>query len=64
VLVADVMRSADATRVVVTAPPLAVRIGLAVAIGLLMVGCAYLYAVRGNAIILDLANGFAGMICM
>jgi hypothetical protein len=48
----------------VTAPPPAVRVALAVAIGLLVVGCTYLYAVRGDAMILDLANGFAGMLCL
>jgi hypothetical protein len=44
--------------------PLAVRIGLWLALGLLCGSAAYLYAVRGNAIILDLANGLAGMFCM
>jgi hypothetical protein len=44
--------------------PRPVRIALGLMLGLLCLGAAYLYAVRGNAIILDLANGLAGMLCM
>ena len=43
--------------------PFAVRIGLAGALGMVLVGAVYLYAVRGTAILLDLANGMAGMFC-
>jgi hypothetical protein len=46
------------------AKPVAVRVGLWLALALLCGSAAYLYAVRGNAIILDLANGLAGMFCM
>jgi hypothetical protein len=44
--------------------PRPLRIALGFMLGSLCVGAAYLYAVRGNAIILDLANGLAGMLCM
>ena len=43
--------------------PLAVRIGLGSALAMVLFGAVYLYDVRGTAIILDLANGMAGMFC-
>ena len=57
------MRSIEPTSRSSDVQPFAVRIGLAGALGLLLVGAVYLYAVRGTAIILDLANGMAGMFC-
>jgi hypothetical protein len=44
--------------------PRPLRIAVGVALAFLCLGAVYLYAVRGNAIILDLANGLAGMLCM
>jgi hypothetical protein len=43
--------------------PNAVRIGLIIGLSLVSLGAAYLYAVRGNAIIFDLASGMVGMFC-
>ncbi len=43
--------------------PNAVRIGLGVAVGFALIGAAYLYTVRGTAILFDLASGMAGMFC-
>ncbi len=43
--------------------PFAVRIGLGGVLAMVLVGAVYLYAVRGTAMILDLANGMAGMFC-
>jgi hypothetical protein len=57
------MNTADLTRRPDAATPRSVRIALAAAVGLLGFGAAYLYAVRGNAMILDLANGLRGMLC-
>ena len=47
-----------------TEKPPAVRIGLWLALGLLSLGAAYLYSVRGTAILLDLSSGIAGMFCL
>ena len=44
--------------------PRAVRIGLWLGLGLLSLGAAYLYSVRGTAILLDLSSGIAGMFCL
>ncbi len=43
--------------------PNAARVGLGIGLGVVSLGAAYLYAVRGNAIIFDLASGMAGMFC-
>jgi hypothetical protein len=53
----------QATRDTLTAPPL-LRLGFAVLIGLLGIGAAYLYAVRGTVIFFDLANGLGRMMCL
>jgi len=34
------------------------------ALGLALAGAAYLYAVRGSALLLDLASGVAGVFCL
>lgn len=47
-----------------TDKPRAVRIGLWLALGLLSLGAAYLYSVRGVAILFDLSSGIAGMLCL
>lgn len=44
--------------------PRAVKIGLWLALGLLLIAAAYLYAVRGIAILYDLSSGMAGLLCM
>ncbi len=45
------------------AKPLVVRVGLGLMLGVVTIGAIYLYAVRGTAIIFDLAAGIAGMFC-
>ena len=45
------------------AKPLVVRIGLGFMLAVATIGAIYLYAVRGTAIIFDLATGMAGMFC-
>ena len=57
------MNQAPATYPNDTTKPLAARIALAVTLGVMLTAAFYLYAVRGNAIILDMANGLAGMFC-
>jgi len=47
-----------------TEPPRPVKVGLWVGVGLLLLGAAYLYAVRGTAILLDLSSGIAGLLCL
>jgi hypothetical protein len=47
-----------------TEKPRAVRIGLWLALGLLTLGAAYLYSVRGIAILFDLSSGIASMLCL
>lgn len=44
--------------------PRALKAGLWLGLGLLVAGAIYLYAVRGNALILDLSSGLAGMLCL
>ena len=44
--------------------PLPVRIGAAVALALVVAGAAYLYAVRGTAMILDMASDIGRMLCL
>jgi hypothetical protein len=45
------------------AKPNVFRVALLAGVGLGLLGAAYLYAVRGTAIIFDLASGMAGMFC-
>jgi hypothetical protein len=33
-------------------------------LGLVLAGAVYLYAMRGSALLLDLANGMAGVLCL
>lgn len=47
-----------------TQGPRVVRVGLCLALGLLILGAVYLYSVRGIAILLDLSSGIAGMLCL
>lgn len=47
-----------------TEKPRAVRIALWTVLAFAGIGAAYLYAVRGNAIILDLSSGIAGLLCL
>ena len=42
---------------------MAPRAALALAVALLVAGGAYLYAVRGTALMLDLATGMQGLWC-
>lgn len=44
--------------------PRAVKIALWSALALVLLGAAYLYAVRGVAILYDLSSGIAGMLCI
>ena len=46
-----------------SAKPLVVRVGLGLMLGIVAIGAVYLYAVRGTAILFDLASGMAGMFC-
>ena len=41
-----------------------IRVGLRVGVGLLLVGGVWLYAVRGDAILLDLQTMSARMLCL
>ena len=44
--------------------PRAVKVALWLAFAVFLAGAAYLYAVRGVAILFDLSSGIAGMLCM
>jgi len=41
-----------------------IRAAARIAVGLLMVGAVWLYAVRGEAILMDLRTMSAGMLCL
>lgn len=58
-----VMAAAVQRRRTSVAKPNTIRIALLAGVGLSLLGAAYLYAVRGTAIIFDLASGMAGMFC-
>lgn len=47
-----------------TRAPLGVRVALWAFTTALLVGAAYLYWVRGVAIIFDLSHGIAGLLCL
>ena len=47
-----------------TSAPVSLRIAVGVVLALTCVGAAYLYVVRGEAMILDLANGIGRMLCL
>ncbi len=59
-----VMNATNTTREQSTEKPRAIRIGLWLVLGLVTLGAAYLYSVRGIAILLDLSSGIAGMLCL
>lgn len=46
------------------APATPLRLALWAALGALLAGGVYLWAVRGNALLLDLATGVKGLLCL
>lgn len=44
--------------------PLTVKYGVGAAVALVVAGAIYLLAVRGPVMLLDLASGVAGLLCM
>jgi hypothetical protein len=58
------MDAGNSTAVTTSEMPKAVKVGLWLLLTALGAGAAYLYAVRGNAIILDLSSGIAGLLCL
>ena len=47
-----------------TAPAAPLRLALWAALAALLAGGIYLWAVRGNALLLDLATGVKGLLCL
>lgn len=54
----------DTTSVSASRPSAPVRLALWAALAALLAGGVYLWAVRGNAVLLDLATGVKGLLCL